>query len=72
MFARDPDSILNFTRHEQPDCFTVETTLRNHPPTEPFVVRWEFPLFIVDSTLDPAKLKKPGRPENIMRKSFSN
>jgi hypothetical protein len=61
VFARDPDSILNFTQHEQPDCFTVEMTLRNHPPQNPFVVKWEFPLFIVDPTLDPAKLKKIGR-----------
>src|SRR5262249_33033377 len=58
VFARDPDSILNFTRHEQPECFTVDATLRNHPPIEPFVVRWEYPLMSVESTLDPAHLKK--------------
>ena len=63
VFARDPDSILNFTQHEQPDCFTVEMTLRNHPPQKPFVVKWEFPLFTVDSTLDPSNLKTPGRPK---------
>jgi hypothetical protein len=62
VFARDPDSILNFTKHEQRDCFTVEMTLRNHPPQKPFVVKWQYPLFCVDSTLDPAKLKKSGRP----------
>jgi hypothetical protein len=62
VFARDPDSILNFTRHEERDCFTVEMTLRNHPPQKSFVVRWQFPLFCVDATLDPAKLKKAGRP----------
>jgi len=62
VFARDPDSILNFTRHEERDCFTVEMTLGNHPPQKPFVVRWQFPLFCVDSMLDPAKLKKAGRP----------
>src|SRR5262249_22693181 len=54
---------LNFTRHEQDDCLSVEATLRNHPPIEPFVVRWEYPLFIAESTLDPAKLKQPGRPQ---------
>src|SRR5262249_37720454 len=63
VFARDPDTILNFTRHEQDDCLSVEATLRNHPPIEPFVVRWEYPLFIAESTLDPAKLKQPGRPQ---------
>ncbi len=62
VFARDPDSLLNLTAHEQPDCYTVEATLRNFPPMEPFVVRWAFPLFVRDTTLDPAALKKIGRP----------
>jgi hypothetical protein len=35
-------------------------TLRNHPPQNPFVVRWEYPLFIVDSLLDPNRLKQAG------------
>jgi hypothetical protein len=63
VFARDPDTILNFTRHEEQNCFTVNATLRNHPPIEPFVVRWEYPLMAVDATLNPAKLKQAGRPE---------
>ena len=63
VYARDPDSILIFTRHEEQDCFTVELTLRNHPPQKPFVVRWEYPLFVPESLLDPTKLKKVGRPQ---------
>jgi hypothetical protein len=35
-------------------------TLRNHPPQNPFVVRWEYPLFVVDSVLDPNRLKQAG------------
>lgn len=62
VFARDPDTILNFTRHEEEDCFTVDATLRNHPPIKPFVVRWSFPLMIVDNLLDPTRLKQQGRP----------
>jgi hypothetical protein len=63
VFARDPDSILNFTRHEEPDAFTVEATLRNSPPIDPFVVRWQYPLMRRDESLDPAKLKQQhGRP----------
>lgn len=61
VWARDPDSILNFTKHEESDCFTVEMTLRNHPPLEPFVVRWEYPVFVSEGTLDPMRLKKAGR-----------
>jgi hypothetical protein len=62
VFARDPDSILNFTRHQEKDCFSVELTVRNHPPREPFVVRWEYPLFAVEDRLDPTQLKQAGRP----------
>jgi putative DNA primase/helicase len=59
VFARDPDSILSFTRHEEQDAFTVELTLRNFTPVAPFVVRWLYPLMRRDESLDPAKLKKP-------------
>jgi hypothetical protein len=61
VFARDPDSLLIFTRHEEQDAFTIDATLRNFPPTDPFVVRWQFPLMQRDANLDPGKLKKaPG------------
>ena len=69
VFARDPDSILNFTKHEENDCFTVDATLRNHPPIKPFVVRWEYPLMCADATLNPSELKQPGRPEFIAQKT---
>jgi hypothetical protein len=59
VFARDPDTILNFTRHEEQDAFTVELTLRNSPPVAPFVVRWLYPLMRRADDLDPAKLRKP-------------
>ena len=62
VFARDPDSLVNLTVHEEPDCFTLECTLRNFPPVRPIVVHWNFPLFKRRSDLDPAALKKPGRP----------
>jgi hypothetical protein len=66
VFARDPDSILNFTRHEEEDAFTVEATLRNFKPVEPFVVRWQYPLMRRDESLDPTRLKKPAgrKPEH--------
>ena len=59
VFARDPDSLLIFTKHEEPDAFTVEPILRNFAPVEPFVVRWQFPLMETDEALDPADLKQP-------------
>jgi hypothetical protein len=59
-FARDPDTILTLTRHEEEDAFTVEATLRNHRPIEPFVIKWNFPLMVREETLDPTRLKQAG------------
>jgi hypothetical protein len=66
VFARDPDSLLIFTKHETDDAFTVEPILRNFAPVEPFAVRWQFPLMQLADDLDPAKLKQAGgrKPEN--------
>ena len=60
VFARDPDSLLIFTKHETADAFTVEPILRNFPPVSPFAVRWQPPLMIPADDLDPAKLKQVG------------
>lgn len=59
VFARDPDAILTMTAHQEEDAFTVDATLRNFPPQPPFAVRWSFPRFERDDSLDPAALKVP-------------
>jgi hypothetical protein len=58
VFARDPDTILTMTRHEQDDAFTIDPVLRNFPPVESFVVRRVHPLMIRDANLNPKDLKK--------------
>jgi hypothetical protein len=58
VFARDPDSILVMTAHEEEACFTVEATLRNFKPLPPFVVKWDYPLMRRNDELDPRKLKQ--------------
>lgn len=58
VFARDPDSIIPFTNHEERGSFVVEPTLRNLPPVDPFVVTWNFPLMERNDILDPAKIKQ--------------
>lgn len=60
VFARDPDSLLIFTKHEEDEAFTIDAILRNFAPVEPFVVRWNYPLMVRADDLDPAKLKQPG------------
>src|ERR1019366_1572546 len=72
VFARDPDSLLIFTKHESEDAFTVEPILRNFAPVAPFAVRWHFPLMQLAADLDPAKLKQAGgrpakhRPQDLL------
>jgi hypothetical protein len=48
VFARDPDtdSLVVFTKCEEEGAFVVEMVLRNHPPVAPFVVKWQYPLFV--------------------------
>jgi hypothetical protein len=58
VFARDPDTIVRMTRHKVDDAFAVKMTLSNHLPQEPFVVRREHPLTVIDVKLLPAKLRQ--------------
>jgi len=59
VFARDPDSIITLTAHEEPNAFSVDSSLRNLPPSAPFVVKWQYPLMTPELSLDPTKLKNP-------------
>ncbi|MEM7384482.1 MAG: AAA family ATPase [Verrucomicrobiota bacterium] len=57
IFARDPDVLIDMTQHEQPDCYVVSLTLRNLPPTEPWVVEWQAPL-MVRTDFNPEDVKR--------------
>jgi hypothetical protein len=63
--VRDADDIITLTKHEEKLAFTLDFTIRDHPPIESFVVRWQAPI-MVRTDLDPAKIKKPalGRRES--------
>lgn len=64
VFARDPDTILTMTAHEDPNCFVLDGSLRNLPPLTPFVIKWTYPIMEKQSEADPAALKKiGGRPK---------
>jgi hypothetical protein len=58
-WVRDPDSIFVLTPHEEPDCFTVTSILRNQPVLPDFVVRWDFPLLRPALDLNPDALRTP-------------
>ena len=70
-WARDPDSILILTPHEEQDCFTVSTILRNLPQVPEFVLSWEFPLMNRANDLNPEALRRPqGRAKVCTDKDF--
>ena len=57
-FARDVDSGLILTAHEEEGCYTVEASiLRNFPEFDPYVLQWECPLMNPNYDLDPERLK---------------
>lgn len=57
--ARDGDTIVTLTPHEEEDCFTMDFTLRDFEPVKPRVLRWQYPFFRADPSLDPEALKVP-------------
>jgi hypothetical protein len=58
-WARDPDTILVLTPHEEDHCFTVTSILRNLPRLPEFVVQWDYPLMKVAHDLNPDSLRRP-------------
>jgi hypothetical protein len=56
--VRDADDVVTLTKHEENLAFTLDFIIRDHPPIDSFVVRWQTPI-MVRTDLDPAKIKKP-------------
>jgi hypothetical protein len=43
--------------HEQPGCAVLEAAVRSFPPLEPLPLRWSFPVWLPDETLNPQALE---------------
>jgi hypothetical protein len=65
-WARDPDSIVVLTPHEEENCFTVSSILRNLPQLPEFVVAWDFPLMRLAKDLNPDALRRPQAKNKVM------
>lgn len=65
VFSRDPDAIITLTDLQEEKTFRVDITLRSFAPVEGFAVRWKYPAFEIDQTIDANELKEP---ENRGRK----
>lgn len=61
VWARDADTIMTITQHEEDDAYVVETTVRNFPAAPSVGVRWRCPLMVPSADLDPTRLRKAGR-----------
>ena len=73
VFARDPDSILNFTRHEEAEAFTIELTLRNFKPVAPFCVSWlSRSCGAMTGLIRPNSNKQPDAPNFTLSRRFLN
>jgi len=66
----DMDAILSLTPHEEDKNIIVETEVRSFAPTEPFVVRWDYPNFIIDESKDASKHAKPGAKKKMSSRDF--
>lgn len=68
-FQRDPDAILSFTEHQNDEILSISLTLREFPPQEDFVVKWNCPLLTLDEEgLSPKDIRRaPGAPQKFHR-----
>jgi hypothetical protein len=55
--SRAADSHLVLRAHEQPGCAVLEAAVRSFPPLEPLPLRWSFPVWLPDETLNPQALE---------------
>ena len=53
VFGRDADTLILFTDHTEPNCFTVDLVLRNLAPQESFVAEWKYPVMVEREDLEP-------------------
>ena len=62
VLARYPDVIATLTEHEEEECVTLEVTVRNNKPIPKVGLRWQFPMFQRDESIDPKNLKGLEKP----------
>jgi hypothetical protein len=55
--SRAADTHLILRPHEEESCVVLDAAVRSWPPVKPLALRWEFPVWVPDCTLDPSELK---------------
>lgn len=60
--SRAPDSHLVIRQHEEPDCAVLDAVLRSSAPIKPLGLRWDYPIWKPDPSIDVTKLKRERGP----------
>ena len=55
--SRATDAHLVLRPHEEANCVVLDAAVRSWPPVDPICLRWEFPIWYPDNTLDPFALR---------------
>lgn len=58
--SRAADLHLVLRPHVEPDAVVIEAANRSWPPVSPRCLRWQFPVWNIDTMLDPTQLKPDG------------
>lgn len=58
--SRATDTHLVLREHEEDGAVVLDAAVRSWQPVAPMCLRWDFPTWTPDSSLDPAALRKPG------------
>jgi len=67
--ARATDCHLVLRPHQEKWVVVMDAVVRSFPPFEPFCLRWNFPVWVMDKDLDPNQLKKETGKERAKRGS---
>lgn len=59
--SRAADAHIVLRAHEEDSTYVVDGAIRSFAPISPFCLRWDFPLFHRDDSLDPELLRSPKR-----------
>jgi hypothetical protein len=70
-FIRDPATILVMSPHKQDDAYIVTVKSNDFAPIDNFVIRFDYPLFLVDETLDPSEVRPAPHVNRAKQKSDS-
>ena len=54
------DGLISIISHENENCYIVESVVRSFKSTPSFVVRWDYPHWVLSEDLDASRAAKPG------------